>query len=426
MGLPLNRRDYDIFLSYAHSDRIFVEQLYLWLQQSAGLQVWWDARDMSAGALIATELQRAIERCRAVILVASEESLKRGWVKAEYNAAINEHTQYDGFRVVALRMGNADVDGLMQGISWIEVPGKSLDSDTAMSIIRALYPSEKKPNPATAHDVYISASWQQGDNTSAKVTCRYLASQGLRLVGDSRDQKGFGSGNRVEQIMSSCGAFVGIIPFRGKEEAATETKPYKYFLQEIDFAAKIGLPSVVIADPRIRRTDGPDNDWLRMETNSEVMPDTVQDSLQSIWDTWSNPRQQHYVFCAMDLDSRDTQLTGPIRQVIQLITSMPTLIGDEVHEGNAGNVNAAVRNAVCNAFLVIADLTDDNINSCIEAGMALAVGTNLELLAAGQQRRPPFMLRERNMPAYADEVQKIGLIHKISLPYRRRIINEEL
>lgn len=359
-------------------------------------------------------------------LVASEESLKRGWVKAEYNAAINEHTQFEGFRVVALRMGNANVEGLMQGISWIEVAGETLDSDTAMSIIRALYPSEKKPNPATAHDVYISSSWQQGDNTSAKVACRYLAGQGLRLVGDSRDQKGFGSGNRVEQIMSSCGAFVGIIPYRGQEEAATDTKPYKYFLQEIDFAEKIGLPSVVIADPRIRRADGPDNHWLRMETNSEMLPDTVEHSLLSIWDTWSKPRQLHYVFCAMDLDSRDTRLTGPVRQVIQLITSMPTVIGDEVHEGDAGNANTAVRNAVCNAFLVIADLTDDNINSCIEAGMVLAVGTNLELLSAGRQRRPPFMLRERNMPAYSDEVQKIGLIHKISLPYRRRIINEEL
>ncbi len=81
---------------------------------------------------------------------------------------------------------------------------------------------------------------------------------------------------------------------------------------------------------------------------------------------------------------------------------------------------------VCDAFLVIADLTDDNVNACIEAGMALAVGTNLELLAAGEPRRPPFMLRERNMPTYRDKVQQIGLIHKVCLPYRRRVINAEL
>ena len=54
MALPLNKRDHDIFLSYAHSDRPFVEKLYRWLQESAGLQAWWDDRDLSAGAMLAT------------------------------------------------------------------------------------------------------------------------------------------------------------------------------------------------------------------------------------------------------------------------------------------------------------------------------------------------------------------------------------
>jgi hypothetical protein len=214
--------------------------------------------------------------------------------------------------------------------------------------------------------------------------------------------------------MSSCGAFVAVVPYRGVETAVAGERPYKYFLQEIDFAADQGQPSVVIADPRIR------------ETNANVVPDTIQPLLRSLWDAWQKPRHPHYVFCAMDLDSEDTRSTSPVRQLIQLITSMPTVVGDEVHEGNPDNVNAAVRRAVSDAFLVIADLTDDNVNACIEAGMALAVGTNLELLAAGPQRRPPFMLRERNMPTYADRLHHVGLIHRISRPYRRRVINAEL
>jgi len=78
MGLPLNKRDYDIFLSYAHSEYVFVERLYEWLRQSAGLEIWLDNRELSAGALLATDLQKAIERCRGVLLVASDESLARG------------------------------------------------------------------------------------------------------------------------------------------------------------------------------------------------------------------------------------------------------------------------------------------------------------------------------------------------------------
>ena len=48
------------------------------------------------------------------------------------------------------------------------------------------------------------------------------------------------------------------------------------------------------------------------------------------------------------------------------------------------------------------------------------------LIASGESRRPPFMLRERNMPTYTDRLQQIGLIHQLMRPYRRRVINVEL
>jgi len=90
MPSPLNRRDFDIFLSHAHSDETFVSELDQWLTEKVGFSVWYDARELSGGALLATDLQQAIERCRGVLLLASEESLSRGWVKAEYNSAMDE------------------------------------------------------------------------------------------------------------------------------------------------------------------------------------------------------------------------------------------------------------------------------------------------------------------------------------------------
>ncbi|MFM7642826.1 MAG: toll/interleukin-1 receptor domain-containing protein [Cyanobium sp.] len=423
-GLSLNKRDYDIFISYAHAEKPFVQSLYAWLQDVAGFQVWWDSRDLAAGASLATELQKGIGRCRAVVLVASDESLSRGWVQKEYNAAMDECANFEGFRMVVLRMANANVDLLMKGISWIDVADVALTADLAAEIIRALYPGEKQPNPATSRDVYISASWRADDNSSAKTVCRCLAEQGLRLIGDSTDQKGFGAGNRIEQIMSSCGAFVGIIPFRGDDKAAASEGPYKYFLREVELARRLGLPSLVIADPRVSPPEAVE--WLPMQTEATTLPEIVKGPLQTLWDRWRVSPHPHYVFCAMDLQSEDTRLTSQIRQLIQCITSMPTKVGNEVHEGNSENVNAAVRRAVCQAFLVLADLTDDNLNTCIEAGMALAAETNVELIASGEPRRPPFMLRERNMPTYTTRLQQIGLIHKLMRPYRRRVINAEL
>lgn len=426
MGLSLNKRDYDIFLSYAHAEKSFVQSLYAWLQDVAGFQVWWDCRDLAAGARLATDLQKGIGRCRAIVLVASDESLSRGWVQNEYNAAMDELANDEGFRMVVLRMANANVETLMKGISWIDVPEAVLTADLAVEVIRALYPGEKQPNPATSRDVYISASWHANDNASARTVCRCLVEQGLRLIGDSKDQMGFGAGNRIEQIISSCGAFVAIIPFRGEGMAVAREGPYKYFLREVDLARRLGLPTLVIADPRVTPPEEEAGLWLPMQTEANSLPEVVGAPLHSLWDRWRASPHPHYVFCAMDLESADTRLTSQIRQLIQRITSMPTKVGNEVHEGNSENVNAAVRRAVCQAFLVLADLTDDNLNTCIEAGMALASETNLELIASGAPRRPPFMLRERNMPTYTDRLQQIGLIHKLMRPYRRRVINAEL
>jgi hypothetical protein len=422
MPLPVNRRDFDIFLSHAHKDERFVSELDHWLTEKAGFSVWYDARELSGGALLATDLQRAIERCRGILLLASEQSLSRGWVKAEYNSAMDERANDDAFRVVALRLAKADVKELIKGTTWIDLPEPHLDVPTALAIIRAFYPGEKLPNPATAHDVFISGSWRGADNQSARTVCRILAELGFRLIGDARDQQGFGS-DRVERIIASCGAFVGIVPFRGEVRANTDDKPYKYFLREMDFAAKLALPSVIIADPRVSRGDGLDQAWLRMDTNTTECPDLIASALEDLWEQWQLPPQPQYIFLATDLDSDAARAGGLIRHIIERITGMPTIVGNEVHQDQ---VQSAIRDKVRRAFLVLADITDDNLNTCIEAGMGLAAGANVELFARGTPRRPPFMLRDLQMPTYGDEVELVGLVHKIARRYRRRILNAEM
>jgi hypothetical protein len=87
---------------------------------------------------------------------------------------------------------------------------------------------------------------------------------------------------------------------------------------------------------------------------------------------------------------------------------------------------AWLRDKVCRAFVVLADITDDNLNTCIEAGMGLAAGTNVELVARRRPRRPPFMLRDLQLPTYENEVDLLGLVNKIARRYRRRIFNAEM
>lgn len=312
MALPLHKRDFDVFLSYAHADQAFVSSLYDWLTQVAGFTVWYDARDLAGGARLATDLQKAIERCRNVILIATDEALSRGWVKAEYNAAMDEHANYDPFRVILLRLGGSRMKDVMRGNTWIDVPSGRLDAETAVTVLRAFYPGERRPNPTTSRDVYVSCSWHHDDGTSARAVSAVLIEQGFRLIGDEKDQKGFGQGDRVETIISSCGALVCILPYRGVSAANAADRPYKYFLKEIDFAIRLGLPTLVIADPRVSRSDASHDGWRRMDTNAKQCPEDVTLALTRLWEEWVAPPKPQYVFCALDLDAAAARANSPI------------------------------------------------------------------------------------------------------------------
>jgi len=423
VSLPIHKREFDFFLSHAHKDAALVAELDRWMTEKAGFSVWYDARELAGGALLATDLQRAIERCRGILLLASLESLERGWVKAEYNSAMDERANHEGFRVVVLRLGNANVKELLRGTTWIDLPESRLTAETAVAVIQAAYPGEKRPNPATARDVYLSCSWHREDSGSARAVCAALVEEGFRLIGDARDQKGFGRGDRVERIISSCGAFVGVVPFRGGEGATAKEGSYKYFLREIDFAARLGLPSVIVADPRVSRADGLGGSWLRMETGATQCPVEVAAALEALSDGWRDPPEPQYIFWALDLESEAARPGGPLRHLVERVTGMPIVVGNDIHDVP---LHSAIRSKITGAFLVLADITDDNVNACIEAGMGLAAGRNVELVARGKSRRPPFMLRDLQLETYESEFEHVGILHKVLRPYRRRVVNAEL
>ncbi|RMA57279.1 toll/interleukin-1 receptor domain-containing protein [Ulvibacter antarcticus] len=422
MVKSVHKRDYDIFLSHASEDKEIADYLENWLTEFAGFDVWYAPRELSGGSLLATDLQKAISRCRSIVLIATDNSVNKGWVVSEYNSAMDEKNNNPDFRVIALRFNNAAVDNLMKGLTWINITSNKLSPENAVAIIKSLYPSEKRPNPKNAKDVYISCSWRTDDNGSANTVVRKLIDTGFRLIGDSEDQDAFGQGNRVERIISSCGAFVSILPFRNVEEARRNESPYKYFLKEIDYALSLNIPTVIISDPRISKIDDQPNMWLPMETNSFELSDEILNAISNLWNEWSLPVNPQYIFCAMDLDYEAKKARSYFRFLIERITGMNTFIGTDI---NKEPIQLSIIDSIRNSFLTIADITDDNLNTCIEAGIAISSNSNVVLITQGKQRRPPFMLRSLQLKNFDNEVEKIGLIHKILWPYRRRILNAE-
>ncbi len=424
MDQSVHKREFDIFLSHAHRDKELVDKLDKWLTVWAGLKVWYDGRELSGGAMIATDLQNAISRCRGMLIIASDTSVQKNWVKAEYNAAMDEQSSYSDFRVVALRVDNANVDGLlMGGQSWIDISSDELKMEEALAIIKAFYPGEKRPNPGSSKDVYVSCSWRRNDSMSANAVMKTMVDVGFRLIGDSEDQDGFGDGDRVERIIESCGAFVGILPYRGQEEAKSKEKPYKYFLKEIDYAMSLDMPVLIIADPRIKRIDGDDNKWLRMETEADTCSPEIINAIEDLYDDWEKPIKPQFVFLATDLSNPIASPVNPIRNLIERVTGMQTKIGTDI---TTTPIQDSIISAIRDSFLLIADISENNLDTCIEAGMGLSAKTNVAIITQGESRRPPFMLRSLQLPNYFTEVERLGLIHKIIWPYRRRVINSEI
>jgi sugar phosphate isomerase/epimerase len=418
---PFNQRDYDLFLSHAHADQAFVEQLYAWLTRSAGLKVFYDPSTGTVGAGISTMLQREIENCRGLLLVVSDASVESSWVEDEYNIAKDEASEHPDFRIVPVRLGQAAGKKLIKGVSWFDIPDGTFSGPAAQAILRGLYWRPNLPNPAASRDVYVSASWQV-DGLSALAVGRYLIDKGFRLIGDMKDQPNFDL-DRIRRIVETCGAFVSVVPFRDQAEANATQRPYKYFLQEIDVAESMDLSRLVIADPQIRRADRDDSAWLRMPTTASSVPPDVARRIDLLWEEREGAQIGNHVFLALSQEMEQAPATAAIRDTIEVVTGMNTVIGAEIR----GQEQASeIQQNVQTAALVIADITGDNVNVCIEAGMARIAGRPYELISKGETRSGPFMIRGPNIAFYNNDLELYGAVHRVARAHRRRIINAEL
>jgi hypothetical protein len=77
--------EYDVFVSYSHQDRDS-EWVRGWLVprlEEAGLSVWMDVRELLPGSPFADQLEQAITRSRAILIVLTPGFLKSGWATLE-------------------------------------------------------------------------------------------------------------------------------------------------------------------------------------------------------------------------------------------------------------------------------------------------------------------------------------------------------
>jgi hypothetical protein len=383
--------------------------------------------------MIASDLGSAVEQCQSMIIVLSRKSVESGWVKEEYDAGLNQRESSKGeFHIIPIRIEECEIPPYLRATKWLDILDESLTLETASEILLSLYNVDTNLETGKNLDVFISRSWRdfpESELDLANAICETLSQHGFRLIGDSEEQKGFGKGNRSETIISSCGGLVAILPDRSMEKSALYNTS-RYVVRELEFAQAMKMPYVVIMESSVNLSESLANDALMVH---QVAKDKVHDQkylsdivLSTVWllkERWKKPGKPHYIFYGTDFDEEHLERNQIVRRLIERVTAMPCIMGENIRQGQ---VQETIVSQISNAFMMIADISEDNLNTCIEAGIARGASVASHLIASAPRRRPPFMFRDQQVSHYEGDVDLLGIVHSIVQDYRRRIINYEL
>jgi len=422
MSRPVGKRRYHAFISHAHVDKPVVDGLYRWLVDMANVPIWYDSFDLPAGERIASYLPKAIEASRAAIIVVSSTSVERGWVQEEYDLAIAHKANNPSFRVIPIQIDQTQAPGFLANYKSVRLESGGLALSAGEEILTGLYGSPVNHGLVDARDVYLSRSWHDGDRPLADVAWKYFGDHGFRLIGDAEDQRHWDAG-RVSRIIESCGGFLAILPYR--EDGPLRTS--KYILRELELAHAADVPAVVVADHRVEL--GPTEAYSAFvgappTFDIHGMDAILGPALERLEDDWRTPRRPSYVFYATDIGAASKERNDAVRRIVEAVTGMPCIIGQYIRSG--GPVQQEIVSYIRDASVVIANISDDNLNTCVEAGMARACGRQLYLVRGGSRGRPPFMFRDLQVFDFDSDADLLGRVHSLLYRHRRRILSHDL
>lgn len=416
--LPIRDRPYQLFVSYSHKDSAAVSGLVRWLEKIARVHVWWDEHGLSASSTIVTQLPEAIGQSRGALFVISESSARSGWVKEEYGAALNQRTRHPEYRLIAVRLDATEPPDFLRTTKWVDIPQGTLETESAFELLSGLYPEQTGPLRGIK-DIYVSRSWRAAEAEPADSLCRHFIRAGLRLIGDTTDHQIFDPEVRIKSIMSSCGAAVAMAPNRGG-------KTSQYIEQEILVAAQQGIPYAIVADDDIEFTEHLVRGALDSRTfplsETATKPEIARALIDIIRENYRVPSKPHYAFYGCSL-TRNAATTETVRRLIERVTGIECVLGVELAGQHA---QKEIIDLISDALFMLADISDDNNNTMIEAGVARGAGTRLHLLARGEPKPTRFMFRDLEVSFYSNDVEMLGIVHRIAYSYRRRVLNREI
>jgi hypothetical protein len=419
--IPLQKRPNDLFVSYGHVDRAHVDPIVNWLRHSVGLKVWYDAISGNAAERTSTLLANAIQSARGALFFLSPNWAASTWCEDEHEFALTERRSNAAYSVVAVQIDDLELP------RWFKIANvldfRQLDARSAAALLRSMV-----PNPPARldndQDVYFAGPWSR-PSRGAERAVKLLHEVGWRLVGDSPDRPHFPDARqRIASIIDTSRALVAVLPFDGSKQPDC-TSPW--IMDEVQIASDRGRPYLLLAEGGVQIPAKLANGAFRGGPIplSDSGPDSSFPQTLTDFDAelaqHSHSDAGAYSFLATSLLG-DQQEMDDLISVIERASSMVCVLG----QGLTGqHAQQAIVERIRNAAFVIADVTDDNRNSLVGAGIARGAGTPLHLLcrlAPGARRETRFMFRDMEVNWYENSVERLGAVYRIASKYRRRVL----
>lgn len=113
---------YHVFVSYRSTDREWAMSLVARLE-GAGLRAFIDQRELELGGYLANQIQSALERSRAAVVLVSRGWLDSPWCQQEANALINRAVADRSFKLIPLRLDASTMPPLLDSRIWLDFNG---------------------------------------------------------------------------------------------------------------------------------------------------------------------------------------------------------------------------------------------------------------------------------------------------------------
>lgn len=418
--IPLQKRPHDLFVSYGHSDRELVDPIVDLFKRHVGLNIWYDVTGGDASKRTSRLLSDAISSSRGAVFFLSPAWIESTWCQDEHDTALSERRDDDQFLILAVRIRDCELP------KWFKISNVLDFRDTELGAVADLLRS-LSPNPPSrldAHqDVYLSAPWSRPTPATDK-TVQSIAAMGWRLIGDAPNLPHFGEAReRIASIIRTSRGVVVVMPFY-ENKAPIFTS--KWILEEAVIAKECDQPLLIFAEKGVKvpadvaQAAHSEHVFHIADSNNTALTKQALAEFDEEISRHSFSDTGTYVFLATSLRGSKKE-TEDLISVIEHASNMICVLGQNL---SGQHVQRAIIDRIGQAAFMIADVTENHLNTLIETGVAMGKDTRLHLMCKvpdDGSRKRRFMFEDMEMHWYETQAERLAIAYRLAKPYRRRI-----